>query len=139
MRYETTVVSTKAPGQVWAQLIDVEAWPALIETYRSARTLDPGPLAVGSRAHIEQVGLRPGDWLVTEMVDGRSFTWRSSQPGVTVVAWHRIDPAPGGGSRLTLGVEMRGALAGIVGLLLGGKTRRYVDVEAARFAAHDAS
>ena len=137
MRYETTATTPKTPEQVWTQVVDVESWPALIETYRSVRRLDDGPLAVGSRARIEQVGLRPGDWSVTELVEGRSFTWQSSQPGVSVVAWHRIEPVADGGSRITLGIEMRGALAGLVGLLLAGRTRRYVDLEAARFAASD--
>jgi uncharacterized membrane protein len=135
VRYETTAVTAELPEQVWARVVDVEGWPTLIETYRSVRCLDSGPLAVGSRAHVEQVGLRPGDWQVSELVEGRSFTWQTSQPGVSVVAWHRVDPEPNGCSRVTLGIEMRGPLAGIVGLLLRGKTRRYIDLEVARFTA----
>lgn len=137
MRYETTVMTPKNPDQVWTSLVDVERWPALIETYRSVRRLDDGPLAVGSRARVEQVGLRPGEWTVSELVEGRAFSWQSLQPGVSVVAWHRVEPAPDGGCRLTLGIEMRGPLAGLVGWLLKGRTRRYVDLEAARFAAPD--
>lgn len=137
MRYETRVITPKSSGQVWARLVDVESWPALIETYRSVRRLDDGPLAVGSRARVEQVGLRPGEWTVSELVEGRAFTWRSRQPGVSVVAWHRVEPVPDGGCRLALGIEMRGPLAGLVGWLLSGRTRHYVDLEAVRFAAPD--
>jgi uncharacterized membrane protein len=135
VHYETTAVTAEPPERVWAAVADVEGWPKLIETYRTVHRLDSGPLAVGSRAHVEQVGLRPGDWQVSELAEGRSFTWQTSQPGVSATAWHRVDPEPGGGSRVTLGLEMRGLLGGIVGLLLRGKTRRYIDLELARFTA----
>jgi hypothetical protein len=135
VRYETTAVTAEPPERVWVQVVDVEGWPELISTYRTVRRLDPGPMAVGSRAHVEQTGLRPGDWQVSELAEGRSFTWETRQQGVSTVAWHRVDPEPSGGSRVTLGLEMRGPLAGIAGLLLRGKIRRYVDLEVAVFTA----
>jgi hypothetical protein len=132
MRYEVAASTTKTSTQVWALLVDVEGWPGVVETYRTVRRLDQGPLTVGSRAHIEQVGLRPADWQVTELVADRSFCWRTKQPGLVIDAWHRVDPEPEG-CRLTLGLEMRGPLSGLTGLLLGGKTRRYINLELARF------
>lgn len=135
MRYETTKTTTLPPENVWARLVQVEKWPDFIETYRSVRLQNPGDLSVGSRANIVQVGLRPADWEVTELDAGRSFSWRNRQPGVLVVAWHRVDRAQSGGSRLTLGVEMTGPLGVVVGALLGRKTRRYLDIEIAAFTA----
>jgi hypothetical protein len=135
MRYEITETTSLQPEQVWARLVDVEGWPGFIQTYRSVRRLDSVPLAVGSRVHIVQVGLRPGDWQVTALDDGHSFTWQTKQPGLLMVAWHRIDRDEDGACRLTLGVEISGGLGGIVGKLFGGKTRRYLDVEIAAFTA----
>jgi Polyketide cyclase / dehydrase and lipid transport len=132
MRYEVIAGTTKPSAQVWALLVDVEGWPGVVETYRTVRRLDPGPLRVGSRAHVEQVGLRPGDWQVTELVERRSFTWSTTHPGLTIVACHLVAAEPDG-CRLTLGIEIRGPLSGLVALLLGGKTRRYLDLELARF------
>jgi Polyketide cyclase / dehydrase and lipid transport len=134
MKYEAAARTAKPAEQVWALLVDVERWPELVDTYQVVQRLDAGPLRVGSRAHVEQVGLRPGDWQVSDLSEGHSFTWKRKQPGVVVVAWHRVDPEPGG-CRLTLGVQMDGPLSGLIGILLGGKTRRYVDLELARFTA----
>jgi len=135
VRYETTAATQEPPERVWAQVADVEGWPELVWTYRAVRRLGPGPMIVGSRVHVDQTGLPAGDWEVSELADGHSFTWETRQPGVSTVAWHRVDPEPSGGSRVTLGVEMRGPLAGIAGLLLRGKIRRYVDLELASFTA----
>jgi hypothetical protein len=74
-------------------------------------------------------------WQVTEVEEGRSFTWVASSPGVRTVARHAVDADPEGGSRLTLTLEQEGPLAGLVGLLMGRQTRRYVRTEAAGLAA----
>jgi hypothetical protein len=136
MRYEVAASSAKPSTQVWELLVDVEGWPGVVSTYRTVRRLEPGPLAVGRRAHIEQIGLRPADWQVSEVVEGCSFTWRTKQPGLVIVAWHRVDPEAEG-CRLTLGLEMQGPLSGLVGLVLRGKIRRYIDLELTRFTEPD--
>ena len=60
------------------------------------------------------------------------FTWENRQPGLHMVGRHRVAAEPGGGSRLDLSFVMTGALSGLMGLLLGRKVRRYVDLEGAR-------
>jgi hypothetical protein len=133
VRYETKAITPQAPERLWARVADVEGWPEFISAYRSVRRLDPGPLTTGSRAHIVQFGLRPDDWQVSELVEGHSFTWRARHPGLVAVAWHQVAPGPTGGSELTLGLELRGPLAGIAWMLLRDKTRRYLDVELTAF------
>lgn len=130
MQYETTREVPADAARTWQVLTDLERWPEWIEVYESVRRTDPGPLAVGSRAQVKQRGLRAGSWEVTELVEGRSFSWVSGQPGVRTVAWHRVQERPGGTAALILGVRQTGWLAGVVGLLLGGRIRRYVDSEA---------
>ena len=135
MRYETSVSTTAAPADTWAVLADVERWPERIEVYQEVRRADAGPLAVGSRARIKQRGLAAGDWVVSEVVEGESFVWENRQPGVRTRGWHVVTAEPGGGSRLTLGLEQSGWLAGVVGLVLGGRVRAYVDLECERLSA----
>lgn len=135
MRYETSTTTTAEPGRLWAVLSDIEKWPERIETYEEVRRHESGPLALGDHAHVKQRGLAGGDWTVTALEEGRAFAWESRQPGVHLVGRHAVTAEPGGGSRLDLSFEMTGALSGLVGLLLGRKVRRYVDVESARLAA----
>jgi uncharacterized protein YndB with AHSA1/START domain len=115
---------------VWAILVDVERWPEWTPSVRRARRLDTGPFAVGSRVRLEQPRLPPAVWRVTELAAPHSFAWVSGAPGLTTVATHRLEPNLDGGTTVTLGLEQRGPLGGLVGHLLGGLTRRYVTAEA---------
>jgi len=74
-------------------------------------------------------------WRVTEIRDGESFVWEARSPGVRTVGFHRLDANPGGGTRITIGVEHTGPLAGLVGALTGARTRRYLELEAAGLKA----
>jgi hypothetical protein len=135
MRYETSRTTTAEPSRLWAVVSDVERWPEWIEVYEEVRRAEPGPLKSGDATHVKQRGLAAGDWTVTELEEGRVFGWRSRQPGVRLVARHIVTPEPEGGSRLTLQLEMTGPLSGAVTMLLGKRTRSYVDLECARLTA----
>jgi hypothetical protein len=135
MRYETSTTTAAEPSRLWSVVADVEKWPEWIEVYEEVRRTSPGPLARGSTAHVKQKGLAAGDWTVTELEDGRVFAWESRQPGVRIVGRHAVSEEPGGGSRLTLRLEMSGWLSGALGVLLGKKSREYVDLECARLAS----
>jgi uncharacterized protein YndB with AHSA1/START domain len=132
MRYETSTTSSADPARLWAVVSDVEKWPEWIETYEELRRTGSGDLKVGDRAHIKQKGLAAGDWTVTEVERGREFRWESRQPGVRILGWHRVTEELGGGSRLTLGIELTGWASGLASLMLGRKTRKYVDLELER-------
>jgi hypothetical protein len=135
MKYETSTTTAAEPARLWAVLSDVESWPEWIEVYEEVRRAEPGDLAVGASTHVKQKGLAAGDWTVTELEQGRAFAWESRQPGVRIVGRHAVSPEKGGGSRLTLSLEMSGWLSGPIGALLGRKSRSYVDLECARLAA----
>lgn len=122
------------PERVWDLVGDVEHWDRLLPTIRSVTRLDgDGPVGVGARFRVHQPGLPPAVYEVTRWKSGNGFTWVSTAPGARTTATHALTPVDGG-TRLSLGIEWTGPLAGPVGVLLGGKARRLVEQEGDAFA-----
>jgi uncharacterized protein YndB with AHSA1/START domain len=134
VEFDTIRDTVATPALVWAALVDVEAWPTWMTSYTSVRRLDSGPLRVGSRAEVKQPGLSRAVYEVTTMTPEREFTWSSTTAGVRTTANHLVR-AEGEHARVRLHVDQRGFLAAPVGLLLGSKIRRFLQVEAAGLCA----
>lgn len=128
---EQTVHVAAAPGVVWSVLEDVEQWPEWTESIDGIEPLDSQQLAVGSRYRIRQPGFPAMIWTVTELEEGSRFAWRAKSIGVTTDADHILVPAPDGGTTVRLVVREQGPLAWLIRLVLGGRTERYVRMEAA--------
>ena len=116
------------PEKVFAVLCDVERWPEWTPTMISVRRLDSGPFAIGSSAQVRQPKLRPNVWRVTELQDGRNFTWTTHSPGLRMTAGHLIEPK-GASSRVELTFELSGLIAPVVSRLYGGLIERYITTE----------
>jgi uncharacterized membrane protein len=127
-----TVDVAAAPDRVWAVLVDVESWPTWTDSIESVRALDGAPTAMaeGSRYEVKQPRLPKAVWVVTELVDGRSFSWSARGPGLVSFAEHRVEPSDGA-SRVTLLFSQEGPLARPVSVAFGAMVRRYVRMEAA--------
>lgn len=125
-----TVTIAAPPERVWAVLIEVERWPERIPTVDEVERLDDGPLAVGSRTRLRQPKLPEAVWTVTELTEGKSYTWEQKSLGVIGVASHLVEPHPDG-TRLTLSLSASGALAGIGWLFTRKLAEQYVETEAA--------
>ena len=123
-----TVNIEAPPARVFAVLCDVERWPEWTSTMASVRRVESGAFAVGSTAHVRQPKLRPAVWRVTELEDGRNFTWTTRSPGLRMTAGHLIEPR-GGGSCVTLSFELSGFMAPLVSWLYGSLIERYVTTE----------
>jgi uncharacterized protein YndB with AHSA1/START domain len=117
------------PQRVWEVLFDVQRWPEWTPTVRRVERLDHGPFAVGSRARVRQPRLPVAVWQVTEVVDGRSFTWRARGPGMTTTARHEV-VADLTGATVTLSIEQSGPVGAVAALVWRGLTQRYIEVEA---------
>lgn len=128
----TTPVNASAE-QVWRLFIDVEHWSEITPTIREIRRLDNGPFQVGSEAVVRQPRLPRARWRVTAIDPGRSFTWENATPGVTVVAQHRVEPAGDTAAVITLTLRTEGPLAGPVGALTGGMTKKAITTELESF------
>jgi uncharacterized protein YndB with AHSA1/START domain len=118
------------PDTVWGVMSDVERWHEWTASISSVTRLDQGPLDVGSRAHVRQPKLRPADFIVTDLIPQREFTWVTQSPGIGATARHAVEPSAGG-TRATLSVRFEGLLSAIVARMYGGLTNRYLALEAA--------
>lgn len=127
---ESVVDIEAGASAVWAVLADVERWPDWTASMTSVTLLDEEPVAAGSRARVVQPKLRPSVWTVTEFEPGRVFAWASTNAGVTTVGGHYLARSANGGTTVRLTFTMSGLLAPIVGALMGGTVRRYVQLEA---------
>ena len=135
MRHFTTTVTIATPlSDVWTVLADVERWPDWNPSARRVERLESSPLGVGSRVRIEQPKLRPAIWTVTAWEPVVAFTWVSRSPGLITTGAHGIEPSADG-ARVTLSIRFDGVLAPVVGALMGGLTRRYIELEAAGLKA----
>ena len=121
-----------APEDVWRLFVDVERWPEMTKSVREVRRLDSGPLRVGSEAMVRQPGLPRARWQVTDVAPGRSFTWQTASPGVTVTGDHIVN-ASGPGSVITITLRLHGPLAGVMGALTSRRARRSIAMEAEGF------
>lgn len=131
MEHKVVVEIAAPPEDVWAVLSDVEQWPEWAESMSQVELVDRPQLTGSARVRISQPGMLPAVWTVTEFEQGRSFTWVSHILSVSSTAVHTIEPgAEDGTSVVTLTFTQSGLLSGLIGRLLGGKIRRYVQMEA---------
>jgi uncharacterized protein YndB with AHSA1/START domain len=129
----TTIAAPSAI--VWDILIDVERWPEWTPTMKSVKRREETPFAIGSTARISQPRLPMATWTVTEFDAGRSFTWEAPLLGGRMIGGHTVESDGAGGTKLTLTLDNRGALAGVLGWLTARTARSYATKEAAGLKA----
>jgi uncharacterized membrane protein len=130
MRHEVTIDVDAPADLVWQTISDVEKWPDWTPTMTGIRRLDDGPLRVGSTALVRQPRQPARTWTVTELTDGRSFTWVSTSRGLRLTAGHVV--ADGA---VTLTFAAAGPLAPLAWLIAGRAVRQAVTTEATSLRA----
>lgn len=131
MRFQVTVSVAAPASTVWNLAGDPPRWPGLTESTTRAAWVRGDGVAVGNRARVAQPRLGENLWEVTEVSPGVRWAWRTSRPGLKTVATHEVRKVAPGHAELTLGIDQSGPLAPLVGLLMGGRARHYVELEAA--------
>jgi uncharacterized membrane protein len=129
-------VDIDAPaGVVWEVFSDVERWPEWTASVTRLVALDGAGLAVGKRFEIKQPRMPKLVWTVTELAPGESWTWEQRSPGGVTVARHDVIAKSEKRTRVQQQLDQRGPLGSMVGLLMRGMTRRYLELEAAGLKA----
>ena len=115
---------------LWERVRNIEEWPQRTTSITSAKILGNGTLALGSEVVINQPGAPESTWIVTEYVEGNSFTYEMRRSGLVTTAHHVVEAEMPSGSSLTLIFSMHGRLAKVWGFLMGRKIRKYLELEA---------
>lgn len=108
--------------------VDLERWPEMNKSIRNVRRMDSGPLRVGSEVIIKQSRLPRARWRITELEPGHSFTWETTNGGVTTAGSHIVD-ANGQGSTITLTLRLHGPFARLVNAFTARLSRQYLSME----------
>ncbi|AGB22109.1 Polyketide cyclase / dehydrase and lipid transport [Mycobacterium sp. JS623] len=125
-------VAIDAPTDlVWEVFSDVERWPEWTASVTRIVALDGPGLAVGKRFEIKQPRMPKLVWEVTELEPGSSWTWVQRSPGGLTVASHQVIAESDNHTQVRQQIDQRGPIGALVGLLMRGMTRRYLDLEAA--------
>lgn len=129
-------VAIDAPADVvWEVFSDVERWPEWTASVTRLVGLDGPELAVGKRFEIKQPRMPKLVWEVTELTPGQSWTWVQRSPGGHTVASHDVIAESEHRTRVRQRLDQGGPLGALVGLLMRGMTRRYLELEAAGLKA----
>ena len=124
-------VEIAAPASiVWNVFSDVERWPEWTASVTSLAGLDGPDLAVGKRFEIKQPRLPRLVWEVTEVLPGESWTWVQRSPGGSTLARHDVVATDDGHALVRQRLEQRGPIGAVVGRLMHGTTKRYLELEA---------
>lgn len=127
-------VSPAAPEQAWALLARPERWHEWAPHVRGAWGLGDPVVEEGRAGYARLFGVLPVPARVTEVVDGRSWTWRV---GPTVMV-HRVEPDPAG-CRVAVDIEAPGPLEAALRAFYGPLVERLLARLAARAASRDSA
>jgi hypothetical protein len=130
MRTENQVAISAPPDVVWSVFTDVERWPTWTRSISSIESLDGGGIELGRRFRIRQPRLPVLVWRVTDVRPGSSWTWTATSSGARTDAWHRVAPEGEAGCVVSQGIDQRGPVGVVVGLLMRRLTQRYLTLEA---------
>ncbi|HKE76007.1 MAG TPA: SRPBCC family protein [Acidimicrobiales bacterium] len=131
MNIADNVIISAPADDVWRVFTDVEHWSDWTASVTRAEFVAGAGVAAGARVRMKQPRMPVMTWEVTEYDPGVSWSWVARSPGVVTVARHRLTPQGAGATLVEQEIEHSGPLAGIVGRLTAGRTRRYLALEAA--------
>jgi uncharacterized membrane protein len=129
-------VEIDAPATVvWDVYSDVERWPEWTASVTRLLALDGPGIAVGKRFEIKQPRMPKLVWEVTDVTPGASWTWVQRSPGGLTLARHDVIAESDLHTKVRMQVDQRGPVGALVGLLMRGMTKRYLELEAAGLKA----
>jgi Polyketide cyclase / dehydrase and lipid transport len=130
MKTHSSVEIAAGASLVWDVFSDVERWPEWTASVTRLVALDGPGLAVGKRFEIKQPRMPKLVWEVTEVDPGTSWTWVQRSPGGSTSARHDVLARADGHTLVRQQLDQRGAVGALIGRLVHGMTKRYLDLEA---------
>jgi len=115
--YEHSAETTAAPQVVWRLWSDVAGWPQWNNGIEKIAV--DGPFAVGTTFTMTPPGDEPIRMRLAEIVPGELFADEMDGGDFTVRTVHRLEPTPGGQTRITYRTEITGPAADQAGPALG--------------------
>jgi hypothetical protein len=124
-------IEIDAPASVvWLVYADVERWAEWTASVERVAALDGPGIELGKRFEIKQPRFPKLVWEVTAVEPGVSWTWAQRSPGGTTYASHEIVERDGGLTLVEQGIDQRGFIGAVVGVLTRRLTKRYLALEA---------
>ncbi|GBE67644.1 hypothetical protein MFM001_41060 [Mycobacterium sp. MFM001] len=124
-------VEIDAPAAlVWDVFSDVERWPEWTASVTRLVAIDGLGLAVGKRFEIKQPRMPKLVWEVTEVLPGSTWTWVQRSTGGTAIARHDVVATTDARTLVRQRIDQRGPIGALVGRIMRGMTRRYLELEA---------
>lgn len=115
--YEYSVETSGDPEVLWRLWSDLATWPQWND---GIETIDvAGAFEVGTAFIMTPPGDEPIRMRLTEIKPGESFTDEMDAGDFVVRTEHRLEPAPGGLTRIVYRTEITGEAAGRIGAELG--------------------
>lgn len=127
--FDTSIDIAATPERVWTVMSDLDRWHEWTPSIRGITRQGDRPFAVGTRVMIRQPKFPPALWTISDIQPGRSFTWVSRAPGMSVTGTHAITPTADG-SRVTLSLRYEGLVGRWFARLTRAITERYIALEA---------
>jgi uncharacterized membrane protein len=115
---------------VWNVFTDVERWPEWTASVTRLVAQDGPDLAVGKRFEIKQPRLPKLVWEVTDVADGTSWTWVQRSIGGKAIASHEVIAIADDRTLVRQRIDQQGPIGALVGRLMRGTTKRYLELEA---------
>ena len=122
MRFDHTVKTGAAPGDVWAVWADVARWPGWDIELESA-SVEGGRLALGARGTLKPRRGPASRLVVSEFESGEGYAFVTRLPLCDLVVRRRLGEDGDGGTAFTHEVAFVGPLSFLFGAILGGRFR----------------
>lgn len=128
--YEYAIETEAAPSALWRFWSDIAGWPTWNDGIEKIEV--DGPLEPGTTFRMTPPGEEPVRMRIAEVEPGLSFVDEFDAGEFVVRTVHRLEPRPGGGTRIVYRTEFAGPAADQVGPQLGPQiTADFPDVLAA--------
>jgi len=121
------VVNSEA-HTIFSVLADVEKWNEWTKSITSISFLEKERFVVGGKARILQPRLSPAIWTITEIVENKSFTWKTKTLGVIITAMHTLESSPVG-TVVELRLIYEGFLSGLLFAISSKKAAQNLELE----------